>query len=93
MFGFKCTNTLPPCRVGVSHKKPKVAEFRVGDMEENRVAFNVVVCSAVEPTKFWQDLMDCAMEDSEEGCVTVSQKVADLDFSDAHVSRRIAIRE
>ena len=73
--------------------KSTEAEFRLRDLVENRVAFNDCVYSAVEPTEFPQDLVDCAMEDAEEGNMTVPRKVADLDFTDAHVSKRIPVRE
>ena len=48
MIGFKHTGTLPPYSVGVSHKKPKEAEFDLNHLVENRVAFNDVVYSAVK---------------------------------------------
>ena len=93
MFGFKDTGTLPPCRVGVSHKKPKDAKLNFKDLAQNRVAFNDVLYFAVKPSEFSQDLMECAIEDSAGGYLTMPRKVADPDLSDAHVSRRIAVRE
>ena len=74
-------------------REPKEAEFRLRDLVEDRVASNDVVYFAVEPTEFSQNLMDCAMEGSEEGYMKVPRKVADLDLSDAQVSRMIAVRE